>query len=177
MTNSGKSRKAKRLACQPDASTELTEAALPTQTVEPPVEQPPVVAGELVGQSDGTFSGKGASIRLLARGLREGWDIAAHTRADAIAAIHETLASRTLSARDRSALTKVLVSIDRLKIESEKLDCYAEINGLHAVPVAQVVDHGETARSYVRRLLDACTTLEELDAFVALTNRAGNKPS
>ncbi len=89
---------------------------------------------------------------MLARGLREGWDMDSRVRSEAIAAVHEALAG-TLTARDRSALTKVLVSIDRLRIESEKLDVYAELNGLHASEAAAPVDTGETARFYIRRLM------------------------
>jgi len=55
---------------------------------------------------------------MLALGLREGWDMDTRTRADAIAAIRETLASRDKLARDRSALSKILVAIDRVQIEA-----------------------------------------------------------
>lgn len=167
---SGQERRQRRKLREVVDTTEPVGTALPALTVE----EPPVVTGELVGSAETTrYSGKGGDVKMLARSLREGWDMSTRARSEAIAAVHEALAG-TLTARDRSALTKVLISVDRVKIEAEKLDVFAELNGLHSSEAAAPVDIGESASSYYRRLVDACQSVEEVHMLRAIRLRVGD---
>jgi hypothetical protein len=117
-----------------------------------------------------TFVGPGKDTALVKRAIQDGWDIPQQTKKRLLNRLFIDADRNDITLEQRINLGKFYVQIERLKVESAKLDLAAKAMGLDAESVAGKAEEvQDSPDALFDTQLARCKTPEEVEMLLRVT--------
>jgi hypothetical protein len=124
------------------------------------------IEAEIVAPSY-TFVGPGKDTALVRKAVQDGWDVPFATRRRLVNKLTAEIHREGVSLKDTLEIGRMLVLLDKMRIEGAKLDVITRLKGLSAEPVEHVKVKRDSGEEMFQRMLDAADTPEKLEFLLS----------
>lgn len=151
----------------------LVEIATPPAKVEVSVEPPKDDCDTILFQDENKID---EDVTLVARAIANDWGVPAKMRRKAVKFFDEVLDKETVKDTTKLAVVRSLIALDKLRLEAAKVDIVVRKEEEGRYGRLGAVEQSSPAVASIEEnydaMLEACTSVEELDALIRIRDRA-----